>query len=639
MYFIILIEGDRHLKKVMLIFTSLLLLLTILPMAPTLAAAEPVVKVKLKNYLGSHNAISIKVNHNYTTNFTGINLAPGQDYQVKVENGSLSLYSGITLLGSASVISASSTSSGSTLYVNGRPYLGNFDFTIENGTIVRPINYVDLEDYVKGVVPFEMSGSWPIEALKTQAVAARTYAFSYNGSVIDDTINYQVYGGYDWHPNATAAVDATFGQILKYNGRLISAVFSASNGGMTESNANVWGTASAPYLTIKSDPYDPKTPWDFTIQKTQIDMAGKDLSKPELWWDSANEADTVIANNIKTWLKNNGFANKDIKIVSVPSLSLYAPTSGGRVSKGAISLSFYVKDLKDSTGKLALQQINYKDVPASRIRAMVGIRTMLSYLVETVNDTPASIHVQGFGDGHGVGMSQWGAEKRALAGQSYKNILGFYYVGAVIEQAYDQADAPPDVIPPVQPPADTIPPVIKDVTTAYDSKTKHVTAAFTTDEASAVTVYVKDKTGKIIGYLLNNVSKPAGKQTANWDVTKIANGAYTFGIITVDKSGNRASVAKPYTLNQTAAKPAAKPAPKPPAKKPAVKKPAPKKLTGIVNAAKLTVRNGASTKYKAAGYVKKNQKVTILKKSGSWYQIQYGKLKGYVSGKYLKSIR
>ncbi|NGY75625.1 SpoIID/LytB domain-containing protein [Bacillus megaterium] len=75
-----------------------------------------------------------------------------------------------------------------------------------------------------------MYTSWHADALKSQAVAARTYALSYASNTIDDTTKYQVYGGYEWYNSTNSAVDETFGKVLKYNGALINSVFSSSNG-------------------------------------------------------------------------------------------------------------------------------------------------------------------------------------------------------------------------------------------------------------------------------------------------------------------------------------------------------------------------------------------------------------------------
>ena len=110
-----------------------------------------------------------------------------------------------------------------------------------------------IEEYLKGVVPKEMPALWHMEALKAQTIAARTYALSNQSRVIDDTISYQVYGGAEGHINSDKAIAETNGLVLKYNNNLVSAVFSSSNGGVTELNSNVWTTSTLPYFSIQED--------------------------------------------------------------------------------------------------------------------------------------------------------------------------------------------------------------------------------------------------------------------------------------------------------------------------------------------------------------------------------------------------
>ena len=118
---------------------------------------------------------------------------------------------------------------------------------------------LDLEEYLRGVVPSEMPSTWPIEALKAQAVAARTYAMSKLNSSrsydVDDTTAYQAYRSDRTRESTDKAVKETAGQVLKYGGKLISAVYCASNGGKTISAKQKWGHEHA-YLPAQSDPYD-----------------------------------------------------------------------------------------------------------------------------------------------------------------------------------------------------------------------------------------------------------------------------------------------------------------------------------------------------------------------------------------------
>ena len=148
-------------------------------------------------------------------------------------------------------------------------YLGDMIFTVSSGNLVA-INRLPMEEYLYGVVAYEMSNAFPLEALKVQAVCARGYAVkslspssSYD---IGDTSSDQVYRGYNpAHTNVIAAVDATKGQVLTYKGKVVSTYYSASNGGQTELPGNQWGGGAAknaqyPYLAQKDDPYDLENP-------------------------------------------------------------------------------------------------------------------------------------------------------------------------------------------------------------------------------------------------------------------------------------------------------------------------------------------------------------------------------------------
>ena len=141
-------------------------------------------------------------------------------------------------------------------------YLGNMTFDVYEGSI-RAINTLPIEQYLYGVVPHEMSNSFPVEALKSQAVCARGYAVArcsrYAASRsydLVDTSKDQVYRGYaSKNTRAIAAVDATKGQVLVYDGDIIEAFYSASNGGQTERTGNVWEN-DLPYYTHADDVYD-----------------------------------------------------------------------------------------------------------------------------------------------------------------------------------------------------------------------------------------------------------------------------------------------------------------------------------------------------------------------------------------------
>jgi len=148
---------------------------------------------------------------------------------------------------------------------DGRDYRGNFRISVVSGKI-RLINVVSLEAYLYGVVPSEMPHDWSTEALKSQAVAARSYALSEMGSgefdVFPDTRS-QMYGGITAEtPETTAAVKATANQAVYYQGKIASTFFSSSSGGRTAAVQDAWpGSPPVPYLISVKDPYDDISPY------------------------------------------------------------------------------------------------------------------------------------------------------------------------------------------------------------------------------------------------------------------------------------------------------------------------------------------------------------------------------------------
>ena len=128
------------------------------------------------------------------------------------------------------------------------------------------INLVGLEDYLAGVVPREMPAAWPAEALKAQAVAARSYALAHRlaGKPFDlyADVRSQVYGGIAAEDlRATAAIKATAGRVLLYDGKPVDALFHSTSGGRTVSAAEAFGT-SVPYLVAADDPHSALSPVD-----------------------------------------------------------------------------------------------------------------------------------------------------------------------------------------------------------------------------------------------------------------------------------------------------------------------------------------------------------------------------------------
>ena len=148
----------------------------------------------------------------------------------------------------------------------GKRYRGGLKF-LKNTSSITVVNYLNVEEYLMGVIPNEMSPSWNIEALKAQAVAARSFAYSnyskftpYGFNLTPDTRS-QVYGGYDTeNERSNQAVAQTKGIVGYYNGKIAQLIYNASSGGKTESSTNVWG-GNIPYLVAQNDPYSVNNPY------------------------------------------------------------------------------------------------------------------------------------------------------------------------------------------------------------------------------------------------------------------------------------------------------------------------------------------------------------------------------------------
>jgi stage II sporulation protein D len=188
------------------------------------------------------------------------------------------------------------TSAGGAVRVIGTADNGVSSGAYRGGLEVRPgstrglmaVNTVDLDGYVKGVVPGEVPASWPAEALKAQAVAARTYALATDagGTSFDqyaDTRS-QMYKGLESEAtSSSSAVDATSGQVVKYQGHIAVTYFFSTSGGETEDVENVfYGSTPEPYLRAVSDPYDgiaPRHSWHFTYTRRQLESKLRGLVK------------------------------------------------------------------------------------------------------------------------------------------------------------------------------------------------------------------------------------------------------------------------------------------------------------------------------------------------------------------------
>ncbi|PED65883.1 Ig-like domain-containing protein [Priestia megaterium] len=398
---------------------------------------EPLVSVELRNYLGNKSSITIHPSALYRVKDENVTLQANRDYEVKIAGANVALYQGTEKLGELPSFEVTPSTYDAKLTINSMSYLGDMKFTNESNKYVRPINTLPMEDYIKGVVGKELYWSFKTDTFKAQAIAARTYVISLRKSLINDTTEFQVYGGDYWDERIAQAVEETFGQVITYKGGIINSVYSSSNGGIIESNTNFWGTPVNTYSQVKDDPYDPQRVWTKTVRKKQIDLSDKDLKKPEEWWNKTKETDTEMTNRIKAKMLADELKGKDIKITSISKINYYAPDSAKRVTKGDISVKYIVKNEFDKNGNIEEKQWDLIGSSAGTINYLITEGGIGNKYVTGIDDNGTAIVIKGQGSGHGIGMSQFGADTMATQGKNYKEILDFYYPTTLLVSRYD----------------------------------------------------------------------------------------------------------------------------------------------------------------------------------------------------------
>ena len=271
-----MLTGKRILLKIFIIMFCLVTVMSVLPGTDTAQAATSYDIIRVKLSMGEPTSVPFYIDGNYSVEGDSSVVLPRQAYTVTLSGSTLYLKYGSTTLYSGSSIKLvqNAATDGLNNFIrldNSKygyhSYLGDMEFKINSGYILV-INHVYLDYYLYGVVPYEMSDSWPIEALKAQAVTARNYAVQCIGGDdnydVVDTSGNQVYKGYNAaNTNAIAAVDATAKRVLMCGSKRVDMYYSASNGGYTEIPQHVWsaGNTIMPYHIIQVDEYDAANPY------------------------------------------------------------------------------------------------------------------------------------------------------------------------------------------------------------------------------------------------------------------------------------------------------------------------------------------------------------------------------------------
>lgn len=284
-------------------------------------------------------------------------------------------------------------SSNSFIKVNGRRYRGVI-FIIQKSLILEIINELPLEEYLYGVIKAEINSTWKESAVMAQAIAARSYALKKIRDApgadyhLSSTNIDQIYRGYEAEDLlAKSAVDKTHGMVITYNGKLAEVYYHNCSGGYITSSKDVWGK-ELPYLKAKPDEFSTENPY----YKWQYRVKTKDLEEI--------------------------LRKKRLSVKEVYEIEVISRDESERVKELKIKYNGGIKSLQG------------KD-----FRRLVGWSKIKSTLFWVKREGDSFVFT-GRGNGHGVGMSQWGAKKMAEQGYSCKEILEFYYPGTQITKIY-----------------------------------------------------------------------------------------------------------------------------------------------------------------------------------------------------------
>jgi stage II sporulation protein D len=275
-----------------------------------------------------------------------------------------------------------------------RRYRGHLEWIERDGKLLT-VNWVRLDDYLKATLPREMPPNFHLEALKAQAVAARSFTFRrlnrYRqwGYDLCDHAPCQVYGGVDAeHPNTNLAVEATSGEVLTYGGRILEAVYTGNCGGHT-APIEVAMTGTTPLPPLRGVP--------------DADANGKPFCAiaPNFAWELT--------------LTREELERRFPQVGRVQEVAIAQRTVGGHLQQVQIRGDRAVLTLAGAAFRTA--------IGALRVRS----------LMFEIQPTREGWRITGRGSGHGAGMCQWGAQGRARAGQTYRQILQAYYPDATLE--------------------------------------------------------------------------------------------------------------------------------------------------------------------------------------------------------------
>lgn len=472
-------------KKRPLLLLFLLLTVFFAVSMPASADIQSNIRVYLRR-LQVEDTLRITVKGQYVTEDGRLSFADGAKLTIVLRNGQLVLHTGQTavVMGEGMKLIRCESEPPGYLLLNDSTgmYEGDLSLDISNNAI-RPILTINVEDYLLGVVPFEMGDSFPLEALKAQAITARTYALRKSGSSgaydVEDTTNDQAYRGRTTtSPLSEQAVTETRGLCGVYRGALAQCFYSASNGGQTELGQHVWPTSDPDaygYMDMRDDPYDLENKNSvvkrYTINKKpgeqgigtalhqalvsamsdQLAALGLEADSELIRFDEIQsveaitpkyEGDSRLMTELRFTVKLSARSYTFRQTPSPEPVLTPTPTNPDETPAptqtpaptATPSFSTY-KKVKDAI------TVTLPIFTAAEQAMGLSINVSQNELI-TVSDIGSAFMVESRRFGHGVGMSQRGAEQMARQyGMSYEQILSFYYPGMGIV-AYETQCAP-----------------------------------------------------------------------------------------------------------------------------------------------------------------------------------------------------
>lgn len=369
-------------------------------------------------------------------------------------------------------------------WFKGYRYYGGFRYERIGGGALTVVNIVDLETYIKGVVPYEMSSSWPLEALKVQAVCARSYAYinihsgkhtSYHFDVCNTTDCQAYYGAgtnsssYQATERTDQAVDETAGEYAWYDGQVIEAFYSSSHGGASESVYNVWGTSLEryPYLCGVEDPYEADMASKNSYSSWTVSYTSSELVQrlENYGYDASSGIESLtltysdLGNVIQVRVNYRGGGSDAIRPSSMRSVfgisSIRFTVNGQAASSGSGTTSSSGGGLTANGSTSLDSQGTYTVISGSGSLSQAGLDGLYAISGSgsitpaedaasgggSGTDTPTGTQVtvsgssysfQGSGNGHQLGLSQYGAWAMAERGFTYDEIIEFYYPGTYV---------------------------------------------------------------------------------------------------------------------------------------------------------------------------------------------------------------